>query len=306
MSRLIDLFRSKHWRELRALKKKKQFGMTSLGEQHWLRTYAARRYRGDGAIVDLGCFLGATTIALAQGLALNPKAKRKRIDAYDLFLWNEVFEKWSKGREVEGAFTVGGSFLPEFLKRTEPWRDYIVVHQEDLSQTRWDDGPIEFLFVDAMKSPATATAIASTFFPFLIPGRSYLAHQDFPHAYTPWVHFLAWRLRHHFRWVAEMPQSSLFRLEKEIEPELLSKSLEPRAMAPDEIEAAFDYSLSFVSDDKKANVIAAKAMAYVGRREFNRADEIMGDSRYGSASRANQFNEVKALIEEKLGLPTKN
>ena len=300
MSRLIDLFRFKHWRELRALKKQKQFGMTSLGEQHWLRTYAARRYRGDGAIVDLGCFLGATTIALAQGLDLNPKAKRKRIDAYDLFVWGEGFETWAKGREMEGVLTAGASFLPEFLKRTEPWRDYIVVHQEDLSQTRWENGPIEFLFVDAMKNPATANAIASTFFPDLIAGRSYLAHQDFPHAYTPWVHFLAYRLRDHFRWIEEMPQSSLFRLEKKIEPELLGASLEPRAMSPDEIEAAFDHSLSFVSDDKKANVMAAKAMAYVGRGEFGLAREIMIHSPYGPVSRADEFRSVKALIERKL------
>src|SRR5712691_11734694 len=116
MNRLTQLLRLKNRRQLRELAKKSEFGMTSRQEQHWLRTYAAQSYRGTGAIVDLGCFLGATTISLAEGLALNSSARQQQIHAYDLFIWDERFELWAKGKEVEGCFTVDGSFLPEFLK----------------------------------------------------------------------------------------------------------------------------------------------------------------------------------------------
>jgi hypothetical protein len=274
--------------------------MTSLREQRWLRSYAAGSYRGTGAIVDLGCFLGATTIPLAEGVALNPKAKHKHVHAYDLFVWNEQFEAWAKGTEVEGFFIVGHSFLPEFMKRTRKWRDRIVVHQEDLKQARWDHGPIEFLFVDAMKSPDLAKEIASDFFPYLVPAESYLAHQDFAHCFTPWIHFLTFRLRNDFSFVEDLPQSSLFRLEKEIEPQTLTSDLSPAAVSPAEIETAFDYSLGLVADDKKANIIAAKAVAYVCRGELARAHEIITQSRYGPASRADEFNTIKALVERKL------
>jgi hypothetical protein len=279
--------------------------MTSRQEQQWLRTYAARNYRGNGAIVDLGCFLGATTIALAEGLTLNrTTTKSKQIHVYDLFTWNEGYEKWSKGTELEGVFSPGGTFLPEFLKRTQKWRYCIVVHEENLRRAHWEHGPIEFLFIDAMKSPEVATAIASEFFPHLVPAKSYVAHQDFPHCFTPWVHFLTFRLRDHFSFIADLPQSSLFRLEREIEPEILASDLSPTALSHAEIEAAFDYSMSLVSDDKKANVIAAKAMAYAARKEFTRAHEIVTQSRYGPASRANELNTVKALIERNLTAPT--
>ena len=279
--------------------------MTSRQEQKWLRTYAARNYRGNGAIVDLGCFLGATTIALAEGLTLNrTTTKSKQIHVYDLFTWNEGYEKWAKGTELEGVFSPGGTFLPEFLKRTQKWRYYIVVHEENLRRAHWEDGPIEFLFIDAMKSPEVATAIASEFFPHLVPAKGYVAHQDFPHCFTPWVHFLTFRLRDHFSFIADLPQSSLFRLEREIEPEILASDLSPTALSHAEIEAAFDYSMSLVSDDKKANVIAAKAMAYAARKEFTRAHEIVTQSRYGPASRANELNTVKALIEGNLTAPT--
>jgi hypothetical protein len=71
MSGFAELFGLRNWRHLRKLGKTRKFGMTLQQEQQWLRTYAARSYRGNGAIVDLRCFLGATTIALAEGLELN-------------------------------------------------------------------------------------------------------------------------------------------------------------------------------------------------------------------------------------------
>jgi hypothetical protein len=114
---------------------------------------------------------------------------------------------------------------------------------------------------------------------------------------------LSFRLRDYFSFVADLPQSSLFRLEREIEPEILASDLSPTALSPAEIEAAFDYSMSLVRDDKKANVIAAKAMAYVAREEFTRAHEIVTQSRYGPTSRANELNTVKALIERNLTAP---
>jgi hypothetical protein len=300
MNQLARLFRLRDRRHLRKLAKARKFGMTSRKEQQWLRRYAAWSYRGTGAIVDLGCFLGATTIALAEGLALNRKAKRKQIHAYDLFTWSELYEAWAKGREVEGLFTVRASFLSEFQRRTQKWRDYIVIHQGDLRHARWEHGPIEFLFIDVMKSADLATAIGSSFFPHLMPAKSYVAHQDFAHCFTPWIHVLTFRLRDYFSFVADLPQSSLFRLEKKIEPHVLARDLSPAVVTSAEIEAAFDYSMSLVGDDKKANVIGAKAIAYVARGEFTRAHEIVMESRYGPKSRANEFNKVKALIEQKL------
>src|SRR6266568_5930330 len=265
MRGFAELFGLRTRLHLRKLGRTWKFGMTSRPEQRWLRNYAAQRYRGVGAIVDLGCFLGATTIALAEGLELNRKANRKQIYAYDLFIWNKRYEAWARGKEVEGLFTIGGSFLPEFLRRTQNWRDYIVIHEEDLRHARWEHGPIEFLFIDAMKSPEVATAIASNFFLHLVPAKSYVAHQDFPHCFAAWIHFLTFRLRDYFRFVADLPQSSLFRLEREIEPQALVRDLSPAAVSSAEIEAAFDYSISLVGADK--------------------------------------FNKVKAMIERKLTTP---
>ncbi len=295
---LRNLLRPRRYFELRAKKKKREFGMTSWHEQHWLRTYAARTYQGIGAIVDLGCFLGATTISLAEGLALNPKRRQKQIHAYDLFAWDERFELWAKGKQVEGQFTVGESFLPEFLKRTEPWRDCIVVHQEDLTHSQWIHGPIEFLLIDAMKTAEAASAILRNFFPHLLPGISYVAQQDFAHCYTPWIHLITFRLRDSFSVAADIPVSgtTVFRCENELSRADLDMNLSFAACSADELEAAFDYSLGLVSDEKKSNIIAAKAMAYRERGDITRAREIVTDTPYGPESMGGELERVKGFL----------
>jgi hypothetical protein len=295
---LHNLLRPGRYFHLRSRRNEQQFGMTSRHEQHWLRTYAAKTFSGNGAMVDLGCFLGATTISLAQGLALNPKAGRTPIHAYDLFTWDGDFEVWAQGREVEGRFSTGESFLGEFLKRTEKWRDRIVVHEQDLAHAQWHDGAIEFLLVDAMKSPAMASAILRGFFPYLLPGRSYFAQQDFAHCYTPWIHLAAFRLRNYFSVVADVTRSatSVFRCERELGPADVEMDLSLRSCPEAEIEAAFDYSLELVTDDKKPNIIAAKAMAYRELGDLARAREVIAQAKWGPESLSGEFELVKGLL----------
>src|SRR5437016_12760146 len=63
-------------------------GMTTPEEQAYFEEYARSIYTGAGEIVDLGCWLGSTTMSLARGLADNPstEARRKKFHAFDRFL----------------------------------------------------------------------------------------------------------------------------------------------------------------------------------------------------------------------------
>ncbi|HET9419252.1 MAG TPA: hypothetical protein VFO30_07920 [Chthoniobacterales bacterium] len=297
---LSDLLRLRRFFALRAKKKKKQraFGMTTWHEQDWLRTYAARTYQGRGVIVDLGCFLGATTISLAEGLALNPYRKEQQIHAYDLFRWSKGFELWAQGKGIEGRFADGESFLPEFLKRTERWRDYIIVHEQDLTQGQWQNGAIEFLLIDAMKTAEITSAILRAFFPDLLPGIGHVAHQDFAHCYTPWLHLAVYRLRDHFSVAADVPASgtTVFRCDKPISSELLNMDVSFARCDVKEIEAAFDYSFGLVPDEKKGNIIGAKAMAYRERGDIAHARKILAATPDDQPSLASELDQIKHLL----------
>lgn len=277
-------------------------GMIVEQECDWFRTYAADTYSGAGAIVDLGCFLGSTTICLAQGLSTNRAGKAAKIHAYDRFLWEDWMQRWWEAKGLPAPELEADSFLPEFLKQTSPWKEQIVVHPEDLALSRWENGPIEFLLVDVMKSPDLAESIARSFFSSLIPGKSYVAHQDFAHSWTSWIHLLQFRLRDSFALTADIPKSGtvVFRYRKQFSPEAVG-DLSMTSVAVEEIDAAFDYSLGLVSDDKKPNVVAAKAMAYLHRGDVDRAREVVEANQWGATSLGQDLEGVERLISERSG-----
>jgi len=279
-------------------------GMIVDAESEWFRTYAANTYSGAGAIVDLGCFVGSTTISLAQGLRANRAAETAKIHACDCFLWEDWMHRWWKEKGLAPPELEADSFLPEFLKRTSPWKDQIIVHREDLAVSRWDGGPIEFLLIDVMKTAEVAAAITRNFFGFLIPGKSYIAHQDFAHWLTSWITVLQFRLRDSFAVAADVPMSGtvVFHYQKAFSPEAVG-DLSMTSVTAEEIEAAFDYSLGLVSDHKKPNIIASKAMAYLHRGDVDRARKVIGTNRWGPTSYGQDLEIVEKLIRERSGNP---
>ncbi|MEY2512617.1 MAG: hypothetical protein QOE26_3380 [Verrucomicrobiota bacterium] len=295
MKFLSRLFPSK-----RAAPASNAVGMIVEQECDWFRTYAADIYRGTGAIVDLGCFMGSTTISLAQGLRFNRAAKVAKIHAYDRFLWENWMQNWWEAKGLPAPELEADSFLPEFLKQTSPWKDRIIVHHEDIAVSRWDNGPIEFLLVDVMKSSDLAESITRNFFSFLVPGKSYVAHQDFVHSLTSWIHLLQFRLRNSFAVAADIPGSGtvVFRYRKQFSPEAVG-DLSITSAATEELEAAFDYSLGLVSDSKKPNVVAAKAMAYLHRGDVDNARAVVEANRWGSTSLGQELEGVEKLIGER-------
>jgi hypothetical protein len=167
--------------------------MTTYQEQSFCREWA-RSASGPGALVDVGCWLGATTIALAQGLSASAYAQTRRVHAYDLFVWQEWMSPIAAGTPVDGLYAPGESFLPEFEARVAPWRSSIDVHVADLRSETWPGGEIQFLFVDAMKDPGLTAAIALGFLPSLTPG-AVVVQQDYTYPWCPWIHLLMYRLR---------------------------------------------------------------------------------------------------------------
>lgn len=257
-------------------------GMTTHEEQSYFEEYARSMYSGSGEIVDLGCWLGSTTIALAKGLAENPspEARSRTVHAYDQFLWEQWMDDCVRGADIEGRYKPGESFQDEFHKRTAPWADRIRVYGGDLCQIGWSGAPIEFLLIDAMKSWELANGILRDFYPCLIPDQSYILHQDFAHYYTSWIHLIQYRLREFFRFVTAVPHSSsfVFAYVKPLPRELLTASYEPSLFSDEEVDSAFEYSLSLTSDrETQAAIAASKVMHWIHLKDIAKARIEMGN-----------------------------
>lgn len=189
-----------------------------------LLAWLTRSVIGDnGAIVDLGTWLGGSTVSLATGLEKNSKS-HAQIDSYDKFLWKEKYNKkygfsWDLGDD--------SNFYPHYMEMIKNWKDRVNVRPGDICQYAWSDGPIEILFIDILKIPAIAAHVAKTFFPSLIPGVSFVVHQDYKHAYTYWIHLMAFRLRKCLAPVLNVADaaSTVFKLVSRIPEEELDRAV---------------------------------------------------------------------------------
>jgi hypothetical protein len=221
-----------------------------------------------GAIVDLGCWLGGTSIALARGI-LNADGERQseKVLGFDLFRW----EQWMPAEVPYCRYQLGDSFLPEARRLThDHGGDKVELIQADLTTYNWMGGPIKILLVDAMKTEALARQIAQSFYPSLSPG-ALLIHQDFKHFHTTWIHLLHYELRDYFQVsrVVRNGTSVAFEARKTIPLEAAQRATDFGKLSDDQIDECFCHSIDLVGPDDCVNVAAAHVMHYLhlGRRD---------------------------------------
>lgn len=250
-------------------------GMTSKTEQDYFFRYGEKEFSGRGEIVDLGCWLGSTTIPLVKGLLKNPsfKGSGRKVYAYDLFVWFEWMNASTAGTNLSGRYREGDSFVEEFKLRTKEFAAHIEIREGDLKKIGWTNEPIEFLLVDAMKNFDLAGSIVKDFYPFLIEGESRVLHQDFAHFFTPWIHVLQWLFRDNFEFDEEVSrsQSVVFKYKKRIDERLLKQAYSFETFSDREVDDAFEYSMNLVSAEKLPNVAAAKVMWFLHQNKREQA-----------------------------------
>ncbi len=250
--------------------------MIIAAEAAFYRDSAAASVEQEGAIVDLGCWLGATSIALADGLSDHSAAgehSEKKVLGFDRFVW----EQWMPSHVPYGLYEVGESFLPEARRVV---RDHgggkVELHQADLTSYQWTGGSIKILLVDAMKTEALVRQIARSFYPKLSSG-SLLIHQDFKHFHTTWIHLLQYQLREYFRVCRVIPKGGTvaFRVLKPIPDELLERATDFANLSDDEVETSFRHSIDLVGSADAVNVAAAHVMHYIHLGRNDQARETL-------------------------------
>lgn len=207
-------------------------------------------YRGEGAIIDAGPFLGGSTVALADGLRRNEH--RGVIHSFDRF---EV-EEWTRGIYFPQETPAGTNFREQFERNIAPYADLIEVHAGDIRDQTWNGGPIELLFIDVAKHWRVCDWVTWQFFPHLIPGRSLVVQQDYLyHHWVGWLHVTMEYYADCFEYVCDTEVNSVVFLNTKKVPvqrhTVGSLSIEERA-------ALMDRAASRFSGTKRDMILAAK------------------------------------------------
>ena len=187
--------------------------MISRAEQRYLFWLTRTRWRDEGHVVEIGPWLGGSTLCLAEGMAASEQTPRHRLHVFDNFQWRTFMARFAALPLADGE-----SFERYFRENTAAHRQRIVCHAlnlpdeaipgdslaeaargaraPELDQFCWDSGePIEILFVDGAKSWRGIRALMRCVASSLLPGRSLLVCQDFKHWGSYWVPLLIARIR---------------------------------------------------------------------------------------------------------------
>jgi hypothetical protein len=251
--------------------------MLTDGEKRFLAELTRELAPRDGAIADLGCWMGSSTIALAEGLrdrSGGPGAAR--VLTHDLFrCYNARMGDSSPVVKPFGIYEVGEDFAPEARRYIRDRAGELVeIRKVDLSSYEWTEGPISLLHVDCMKSLDIARQVTRSFYPSMFPG-SILIHQDYKHYYTSWIHIIQYRMRSHFEMLRSVVGGCTvaFLCVSPVSPTEAAGVLDGEP-SDDEVERCFDWSKGLVGDLVE-NVAAAHVMEYIHLGRIGRAREIV-------------------------------
>ncbi|MBV9157431.1 MAG: hypothetical protein JO097_14295 [Acidobacteriaceae bacterium] len=163
----------------------------------------------DALIIDGGCYIGASTVALAEGLKRSdlPESERHgRIWSYDLFRTTPAMsEHYLKGSGLKA----GDSFRAIFERNVSNYADYISVQAGDIQLAPAPSKAIAVLFLDILWSWDCTVFVGRNFYPRLEADHSLLVHQDFVYPFYPWVILSVGQLTDFFAFAYNVEYSSV-------------------------------------------------------------------------------------------------
>jgi hypothetical protein len=151
-------------------------GMISPGESRYLYWLAGACHTGAGAVVEVGTWLGRSTLHLAGGLRDSGYATP--LHCFDNFVWHGASDNSKSGLNLPA----GADFEAYFLENIAPFRADIRVSKTDFAGIAWPaDQPIDILFLDGPKNAEHVSQCLRAFAPALVPGQTMLVFQDYQH-----------------------------------------------------------------------------------------------------------------------------
>jgi len=154
-------------------------------EESQYYVWLGSRFLGLGEVVELGPWLGKSTLSILDGLEKSGRFQGRKLRVYEDFIWRSSFMNnyvpASKHRKD------GNNFLPLFEEMTASRRDWISAEacaiqrqswNAHLPLLSWKDGPVEMMFIDCGKAFLENEAWFRAFSPAFIPGVTLLVMQD--------------------------------------------------------------------------------------------------------------------------------
>lgn len=148
---------------------------------NWLGKF----YKGHGRIVELGPWLGASTVNILSGLENNPKFRSERLHVFDDFVWRkdwmdnyvEPSDRLPRHADFRHLFERNVKKYEEKLEITKS-RFAVYDGNDAVPLLSWDKGPIEMIYVDCGRTMEANEGWWAKLSPYFIPGETIIVMQD--------------------------------------------------------------------------------------------------------------------------------
>lgn len=154
-------------------------------EEKQYYNYIGQFYSGQGEIIEIGPWLGASTHYIVDGLLNNPNFASKKLHVFDDFIWRS---SWMDEYLPPNERPVNhGDFQPLFNKYLSDVQQYIQVTKgkiaehdgnQDIPQIIWNNGLVELLYIDCGRDFEINEDWYKIFSPYFIPNITLLIMQD--------------------------------------------------------------------------------------------------------------------------------
>lgn len=177
--------------------------------------------------------------------------REKFAHVYDLFEWSPIFENWFAGTPHAGRFKPGDFFRDYFCEVHQAHAAFLNVNQADLSREKWLKQPIEWVINDVVKSLEIGNNLFNEWVPWMIPGNSWIAHQDYLWSNNSFIQVYMYLMRENFAYEYTVPNSCMvvFKNVKQCAPRSVAgHGLNGNSLSRDLILETFDWSRKVLAD----------------------------------------------------------
>lgn len=145
--------------------------MTTEAERHAYYNLAKVKVR-EGEIVELGAWLGASTVAIAAGI--RDSGVEGKVRVWDRFVWKPA------AHEPKAGGPLIGSMFEQFKKNVAPLVQFVDANPGEIAKIKWTGHPIALMVIDAPKRVPEIAAVLTEFGPHVKRG-AVMVWQDFCH-----------------------------------------------------------------------------------------------------------------------------
>lgn len=231
-------------------------GMTSPAECRYLYWLTGTQLAGVGQLVEIGSWLGRSTLHLAAGLEQSQGPGK--LHCFDGFTWAP-----NDPGKSDLPLKPGDDFRKYFEANVSPFSHLVTAHQTRIAQIAWSGAPVEVLFLDAPKKLPEVTRCLEVFGPSLIAGKSIIAIQDYQYFPAYALAACMYALRDHLELIHVVLDGSTvaFRVTKPIDLAREKPADWPVSRwSPEQIEENWKVILAALPDQGRDRLEPAKAL----------------------------------------------